>query len=155
MDTLKLKNKKEFEEDENNNDSFNQFDNQIVLKKIKNKNYKKKILIITIGLIIVVLGIFAYYKLYYNTEAAKQRRADAKVAALVKKISKIILLPEGQKPAVFDIEDPKLLIGKQAFFAGSEKGDKLLIYAESSKAIIYSPKKDIIVNVGPVTFDTK
>jgi hypothetical protein len=62
-------------------------------------------------------------------------------------------LPEGS-PTVFNIEDPEKLQGQQAFFKGSEKGDQLVVFSESAKAIIYSPSRNIIVNAGPVTFDS-
>ncbi|MCU0660002.1 MAG: hypothetical protein MUD00_00045 [Candidatus Pacebacteria bacterium] len=39
------------------------------------------------------------------------------------------------------------------FFKGAQKGDKLVVFPTTGKAIIYSPERDIIVNVGPVTFD--
>jgi hypothetical protein len=63
-----------------------------------------------------------------------------------------MVLPEG-KPAVFVVQDPELLISQQAFFKGAQKDDRLLVYPEAGKAIVYSPKRHMIINVGPVTFD--
>jgi hypothetical protein len=62
-----------------------------------------------------------------------------------------MVVPTG-KPSVFTIEDPKILSSQQAFFAQAEKGDSLIVYAQEGKAIIYSKKRNIIVNVGPVSF---
>jgi hypothetical protein len=38
---------------------------------------------------------------------------------------------------------------QQAFFAGAENGDYLLIYKEAGKAVLYSAKKNKILNMGP------
>lgn len=111
---------------------------------------QKTIIGILIG-IILFLGAF-YYKAHYS-KASIEKRAQAETIRLVKEVRKIMVLPETDIPAVFDIQDPVLLTSQQAFFAGAEKGDKLLVYPQLGKAIVYSPKRKMIVNVGPVTFD--
>lgn len=65
----------------------------------------------------------------------------------------IIDLPKGETPAVFDITDPQSLISQQAFFTNAQKGDKLIVYPQSGKAIIYSPERKRVINAGPVTFN--
>ena len=67
-------------------------------------------------------------------------------------LRKHILLPDGT-PQMMQINNPDELIQKDAFFKGSETGDVLLIYREAGKALVYSPQRDIIVNVGPVQVD--
>lgn len=76
----------------------------------------------------------------------------AQAETILKGLSKHILLPE-TTPQVMQIMNPDELIQKDPFFAGSESGDVLLIYQAAGKAIIYSPARDIIVNVGPVQVD--
>jgi hypothetical protein len=39
---------------------------------------------------------------------------------------------------------------EQPFLAGSQNGDILMVYTGIGKAIVYSPARDLIVNVGPV-----
>jgi hypothetical protein len=73
----------------------------------------------------------------------------AQAETIIKGLAKHILLPE-QTPQVMQIMNPDELIQKDPFFAGSQSGDVLLIYKTVGKAIIYSPGRDIIVNVGPV-----
>ena len=122
-----------------------------VEKKAK-KSKKKRILIIVVALIIVVGG-GAFYMQTQN-EAYQQKRAEAKINSMLKKVERLVLLPEDEVPAVFDINEPETLIEQQAFFRGVEAGDKLLVFPETNKAIIYSPKKNQIINIGPVTFDS-
>jgi len=123
------------------------------IKTKPKKRIRKPFLILLILILIagVSYGGYKYYN-YSKTEVYKQKKADRQVKSLVNKVGKLILLPEGT-PAIFDIKDPMTLIPQQAFFVGSEKGDQLLVYPQIGKAIIYSPKRNLIVNVGPVTND--
>lgn len=120
-------------------------------KKITPSKRRLTIVIVLIVLALIIGGVYGYFK--YNSKASSEKRAQAETIRLVKEVRKIMILPETDVPAVFDIQDPVLLTSQQAFFAGAEKGDKLLVYPQLGKAIIYSPSRRVIVNVGPVTFD--
>lgn len=76
----------------------------------------------------------------------------AQAETILKGLGTHILLPD-TTPQVMQIMNPDELIQKDPFFAGSQSGDVLLIYQAAGKAIIYSPSRDIIVNVGPVQVD--
>lgn len=78
---------------------------------------------------------------------APARSAEAYIAAVAQKI----ILPKDQKPPrVAVISDPDALTQEQDFYRGAEAGDVLMIFEGSRRAIIYSPRRDIIVNVGPI-----
>ena len=127
---------------------------QVVSESVKKSALPKKRLKFLIVLVLLALiggGTYAYFK--YHSKASVEKRAQAETVRLVKEVRKVMILPETDVPAVFDIQDPVLLTSQQAFFAGAEKGDKLLVYPQLGKAIIYSPSRHIIVNVGPVTFN--
>lgn len=121
------------------------------VKKSVSPKKRLKFLIVLVLLALVGGGAYAYFK--YHSKASVEKRAQAETVRLVKEVRKVMILPETDVPAVFDIQDPVLLTSQQAFFAGAEKGDKLLVYPQLGKAIIYSPSRHIIVNVGPVTFN--
>ena len=73
--------------------------------------------------------------------------AEDYIAAIARKM----LLPaDSSYPRIEVISDPQLLTDEQDFFRGSEAGDVLVIFEESKRAILYSPRRDIIVNVGPI-----
>jgi hypothetical protein len=110
----------------------------------------KKVILGLLAIIIIAIGGYFTYAHFKQTP---EQKATAETASLIKKVQKLMILPDGQTPAVFVIQDPALLSSQQAFFAGSVKGDELLVYSQSGKAIIYSPSRNVIVNVGPVTFD--
>lgn len=121
-------------------------------KAKRKSSSKRKITFFAIPLF-ALIGSMLFYSLYYTkTDSYAQKKANEETKTLVSDVAKLIMLPPGE-PAIFDVQDPEVLKKQQAFFEGAEKGDKLLVYAESGKAIVYSPKKNIIVNVGPVTFD--
>ena len=64
-----------------------------------------------------------------------------------------MILPTDETPAIFIVQDPNQLMSQQPFFKGAQKNDRLMVYQKSGKAILYSPVRNMIVNVGPVTFD--
>lgn len=105
------------------------------------------------GIIILILALAGGALIYRKIAGTPEARAKAETVKLVKEVKKLMLLPESDVPAVFDIQDPTLLASQQAFFVGAQKGDKLLVYPQIGKAIIFSPSRHIIINVGPVTFD--
>ncbi len=102
-------------------------------------------------MLILVFALAAGY-FYYQTYTLKQdpqRAAQAEVTKLVAQVSKIILLPENETPTVATVSDPDKL-KDQPFFARSQKGDKVLIYTNSKKAILYNPTENKIVDVAPI-----
>lgn len=67
--------------------------------------------------------------------------------ALLAELEKKILLPKGN-PLIFNVSDlPQLTT--QDFFNGSKPSDKLIIFEQNQKAIIYDPTDHKIINVGP------
>lgn len=85
---------------------------------------------------------------YLSTSEAQQEVAQKEVEELINKVKRLIVLPEGQ-PVLATITDVENLSQQQPFFSAAKNGDKLLIYP--TKAVIYNPDDDILVNVGPVT----
>lgn len=74
---------------------------------------------------------------------------------ILAKVSKLMLLPSGDEPVIATIKDAPALIAQEPFYGGAQNGDKLLIYPQLRKAIIYSPERNIIVNAGPVFYDNQ
>ena len=68
---------------------------------------------------------------------------------LIAKVSKLIVLPEGELPTIATVSDPEK-VKSQPFFARAKKGDKVLIFANARRAILYDPVADKIVEVAPI-----
>ena len=72
------------------------------------------------------------------------------VQKIVVRVGRLIVLPSGEQPTIATVTDPDKL-RDQAFFANAKIGDRVLIYANARKAILYNPDADKIVEVAPLT----
>ena len=75
--------------------------------------------------------------------------AKEEIKGLVEKLSKLVVLPEGEEPVVATVTDKEKL-KDQPVFAKAENGDKILIYAKAQKAYIYRVDKNLLIDVVPV-----
>lgn len=71
------------------------------------------------------------------------------VENLVAEVGKIIALPQGEVPTIATVTDLEK-VKDQAFFANAQNGDKVLIYTNARKAILYRPSEKRIIEVGIV-----
>lgn len=107
-----------------------------------------KIVVLIIAVVAVVLAGYFYSQLRMlknNPQAVPQQETEA----LVEKISKLIVLPLGETPTVATVSDPEAL-KDQAFFVQAQKGDKVLIYAQAKKAVLYSVSLNKILEMAPL-----
>lgn len=119
---------------------------------IKAGRWKKKLFWIAgAAVVLLLLTKFTSYdaKVPWLGEG-DEAKAEAKTEEVVRQIQKHITLPEGDEPVIATIEDIAKLVADQPFYQGAENGDVLVIYPKTAKAMIYSPKRDVLVNVGPI-----
>ena len=112
--------------------------------------------------IIIILIIFSvgasYMAMYYRQQAVNAGQStqvdsetlQREVAALLADVGQLIVLPENEKPVIATVTEPEKLSG-QPFFANAKIGDKVFIYTEARKAILYSPSLHKIIEVAPLT----
>ncbi len=67
-------------------------------------------------------------------------------------ISNYMELPQGENPTIATVVD-KQKLADQPFFTHAENGDKVLIYTNARKAILYRPTTKKVVEVAPIYFD--
>jgi len=94
-------------------------------------------------------GAYYYYLKFNELKANPQKIAESEVAETVKRVGEIMVLPEGEAPTVATVADPARL-KDQPFFAKAKIGDKVLIYTNARKAILYDPSANKIVEVAPL-----
>lgn len=107
------------------------------------------------------LGIAAFAPsvyFYQKSQTLEQKLSAPRLAAdevrdIVEKVSKLILLPQGETPKLATVTDLEKLKG-QPFFANAKLGDRVLVYDGAKKAFLYDPKANIIVEVGPIALPT-
>jgi hypothetical protein len=124
----------------------------------KNMGKSKGILILVLVLLVLAAsGVAAYsYGQYQKSQeqikslkANPQEIAKAESKETVDAVGKLIALPKDETPTIATVTDAKKLKNQQ-FFAKAENGDKVLIYTQAKKAILYREKINKIIEVAPV-----
>ncbi|MDH5533048.1 MAG: hypothetical protein OEX81_01315 [Candidatus Pacebacteria bacterium] len=77
----------------------------------------------------------------------QQEVAKQEIRATVKKIGKLMTLPQGEEPVMATVINAKSLATQQDFYKDATDGDKVIVYQKANKAILYNPTKNIVVNV--------
>src|SRR3989338_10974629 len=114
------------------------------------------VVLIIIGGVIGGISGFYYYNKYKVTEKRFREASvvnQSDVQALVEKVGKLIKLPDGELPTIATVTDLERL-KNQPFFAKAKIGDKVLLYTQNKKAILYDPVDNLIVEVGPLVIPT-
>lgn len=108
---------------------------------------KQKIMVVVVLIAVALAGYFYYelYKLRQNPQA----QAEQEVKDLTAKVGRLVVLPSNETPTIATVSDPEAL-KDQPFFAQAVKGDKVLIYAQSKKAYLYSVTLNKIIDVAPL-----
>lgn len=83
-----------------------------------------------------------------NSPAAAQKGEQEVVARLVSEVGKLMDLPSNETPTVATVTDVNKLKA-EPFFVNAKNGDKVLIYQNAKKVILYNPAAKKIINVGP------
>ncbi|MDQ3018522.1 MAG: hypothetical protein M3Q64_01480, partial [bacterium] len=119
---------------------------------------------IILGLIILAaIGFILYQQQHVkklNAEIDQLKKEQTQKAQaedtkeLVSKIGQLISLPQDEEPTVATVTDLGPL-KDQLFFANAQIGDRVLIYRQAKKAIIYRPSENKIIEVGPVNLDNE
>ncbi len=105
------------------------------------------IFISMIVLLVLAIGTSVYFYIKSKPiDEAKEAQEDLK--EVMELVQRHMLLPTDEEPTLATVSDPEKLTD-QPFFKTAEKGDKVLLYIKSKKAILYSVSKDIILEVAP------
>jgi hypothetical protein len=102
-------------------------------------------------LFVVLILILAFLTYQHNRAPSpeKQRQIQEKQnTQTIEAVKKIMLVPSEQ-PIIATIEQAETLVKEQPFYGGAQNGDKLLIFPNAKKAVIYNPTGNKIINAGP------
>jgi hypothetical protein len=117
---------------------------------------QNKIFKISTGVIgvIAIASIATSVILFQQNQKLKNPNlaAQEEVTQAVKAIGAYMLLPN-ETPTIATISDPSKL-KDQAFFAEARAGDKVLIYAQAHKAILWRPSINKVIEVAPLNSTT-
>ena len=142
----------------------------IIRAKDWSRNYLTKHLATTS---IVILGITTLgaltFGVYTHRELSKERIKTSELSRnlnerqnslndsnqpenIIATVGKLIILPENEKPTIATVTDLAKL-QNQPFFNNAEIGDKVLIYTQSKKAILFRPSTSRIIEYAPLQMD--
>lgn len=98
-------------------------------------------------------GFFLYQNQKSQVRDDSQMISYQDVQQLVAEVSKLIDLPEDETPAVTTITDVAKMQDRP-FFQRAKNGDKILIYPNAAKAILYDPIIKKVIAVAPLNIGT-
>ena len=111
-----------------------------------------------LAVVVCVLGVFVWLFLQYrgvkqevlllSSDKESVAMQQNEIDSILAQVQKHMLLPDTQTPVVATIVNAASLAEEQAFYRNAVDGDILLVYPE--KALIYSPTRNVLINVGPV-----
>lgn len=107
----------------------------------------RNIIVGLLVLFVVSFGGAVYFYSKSNNNPQKNAVNDLNKTILL--VGKLMVLPVDETPTLATVSDPAKL-KDQPFFANAKTGDKVLIYSNARKAILYSPLLNKIVEVAPV-----
>src|SRR3989338_3696432 len=110
---------------------------------------------VLVWLVAMVLGLSIFY--WYGVQSVdkdRERAAQEEIIKLLTEISKIIVLPSIEIPVIATVNDP-VKLSNQPFFTKAKAGDKVFIYPNNKKAILYSPENKKIIEVAPLITETQ
>lgn len=105
-----------------------------------------KVILLTLTLLLVISAGGAVY--FYKELRKTQKDTTYEVQDVLKQVSRHMILPDGT-PTVATVTDPERL-KDQSFFVNAKTDDKVLIYTNARKAILYRPSEDKIIEVAPL-----
>lgn len=135
-----------------------QTSSDVASTKASSKSFPLQTILIVLAFLLM-LGIITL--LYQQVQKAnqelntlKQQQAEQKPAdettSLLEELAQILVLPENETPTIATVTDTSKL-GNQPFFAGAAVGDRVIIYSQSKKAILYRPSDQKVINIAPLT----
>lgn len=114
---------------------------------------KKILMALVVILLIGASGSSVYfYSKWKSATQTPNRATEEEITSITKILSESLELPKDEEPTMATVVDREKL-QDQEFFHSAENGDKVLIYANARKAILYRPSSKKIIEVAPVYFD--
>lgn len=110
-------------------------------------------------LIALSFGLFMFVQ-FHEAKAKLQPEAASKkqISSLVGKVSKLAVIPQDETPTIITVLNASK-VNNQTFYQDAKDGDKVLVFNQKKRAILYRPSTNQIVNIAPVvvspTEDTK
>lgn len=120
---------------------------QLPIEKIKSLCTVRNSIIALVVLLTLALVGMAYF--YQKANTNPQEVAQKELQSTITAVEKLMVLPTDETPTMASVTDPEKL-RSQSFFTNAQKGDQVLVYSISRKAILYRPSLNKIIEIAPV-----
>lgn len=108
---------------------------------------KGKTIFIWVLILVVIAGLIGTTLFFYlQYQKLKKGTAPDDVAEITKKVSKLMELPSGETPTLATVND-KTKLTEAGFFQKAENGDKVLLFLQAEKAVLYRPSINKIIDI--------
>lgn len=124
--------------------------------KILKLSQKVFILITILALLILGASSLYFFTRYQKLQKTLQNPAESakeETKATLNRVGRLISLPGGEDPTVATIVDVEKL-KDQPFFQNAKNGDKVILYTNAAKAILYRESENKIIDVAPINIGT-
>ncbi len=113
---------------------------------------KRNIIIVLVTLLFLASsGTGVYFYMQWK-KAVTVPSAAEEIEEVTSVLAGFMELPEGEEPTIATVVDREKL-QDQPFFLNAQNGDKVIIYTNARKAILYRPETKKVVEVAPIFFD--
>lgn len=119
-----------------------------------------KNILIFLFVVLTLAGAGGSYYFYQKYSEANKLLADPNAlvqkeeSKVIERLSKLIDLPTDEKPTVATVLDKEKL-KDQPFFIKAENGDKLIVFAQNKKAILYRESINKIVEFAQLVLEAE
>jgi len=100
------------------------------------------------GVLVAILGIVTAGYFYWQFSQEKQNNPFSEVGEITRQVEKFMLLPD-ETPTLATVTDQQAL-SDQGFFTEAQNGDKVLVFLNAKKAILYRPSIKKVIDVSSV-----
>ncbi|MBI2415067.1 MAG: hypothetical protein HYV33_00200 [Candidatus Kerfeldbacteria bacterium] len=130
------------------------------MTSIQKGSFSRLVIVILVVILVILAGSIWWFKAQYDqlqnqftaleqSPAIQQERAVSDVTA---QLAAHVVLPSNETPSVATVQDADTLKQDSTFYADAKNGDYVVIY--QTKAYLYNPTLDRVVNIGPVILPT-
>jgi len=115
---------------------------------------RKPIWIVLFAVVLLAsIGVGVYYFVQYRRVVQNPDLVSKQeLTSILEKVNKLMDLPQDETPTLATVLN-KDNLKDQDFFKKAENGDKVLVYTNNKKAILYRPNTNKIIEVMPVYND--
>ena len=105
--------------------------------------------VISVAIIAITAAVFFWVQWRNAEKKNPEKIAEQETADLLEAVGALIMLPNEEPSTVATVKDLEAL-KDQVFFKNARVGDKLLIYTNEQKAILYRPSENKLIEVSPL-----